>query len=79
MKKIVNWLKKNWNCESNLDGMFRVENEFIKANEVAAEENLRKLGWNILSTDTRIAFFGYRIQKENMIHDISLREALKMN
>jgi len=52
--------------------------EYINENEGKAIENLKKLGWTILSTDKRLAFYGYKIQKNDHICEVSLNEAMKM-
>ena len=77
---MISFLKKIWRemRRDSLTEMLDAEDKFIDENEPAALENLKRLGWAILSTDKRICFYSYRIQKGEHIHDVSLREALAM-
>lgn len=63
---------------SSLDQAFEEEGAYIKQHYNAARANLNKLGWQVLSEDTRLAFFSFKIQKGEHIHRVSLREALLM-
>lgn len=75
MEKIKNWFKEEFKHHPDA---FEVENKFLNEHKGEAVIHLEHLGWNILSTDRRIAFYGYRIQKGDKIYEVSLREALEM-
>lgn len=76
MKNI--WKKIKEYFRSELDRLIDTESVFISANKTIAENLLKELGWNILSTDDRVCFFGYKIQKGDKIYKVSLREVLKL-
>lgn len=77
MSKLKEWFKRNWNTEDSIDGLIRVEREFINANRQRAIEHLNNLGWNILSTDERVCFYSFKIQKgEHIINSVGIKEAL---
>lgn len=75
-QSIKAWWKKN--MRSDLDRIFEQENAFINKHRDAAIKNLESLGWAIISRDERVAFYGFRIQKGEHIHRVSLREALEI-
>lgn len=75
-ERFKKWWKEN--TRDHIDAMFEDESKFIDENEPAALANLERLGWAVINTDKRIAFYSYRIQKGEHIHEVSLREALKM-
>lgn len=81
MNKIIEqvktiFTKEAW--EGSLDRMMRLENDRINTLKDKAVKHLNKQGWTILSTNTTIAFYGYRIQKGNQIYTVSIDEALKI-
>jgi hypothetical protein len=63
---------------SNIDDLCDELRQSISENSPRAEENLKKLGWNIISVDRRLFFYSYRIQKGDSIHTVSITEALLM-
>lgn len=64
----------------NLSEMMQKEEDFIDKYDKIAVEKLSEKGWEVLSTDTRILFFGYKIWYKDtcFIQNVTLREALKM-
>lgn len=63
---------------SNIDDLVDEESAFVDENAPKAVAHLSRLGWRILSTDRRIFFYSFKIQKGDFIHEVSIREALKM-
>lgn len=63
---------------STLDEEIAHLDAYIQKNKVRAEENLKRNGWTILSTNTRLIDYGYKIQKNDHICRVSLDEALRI-
>lgn len=73
------WQKIRKAFRSDLDVTFEKAAEEIREKAPKAEARLKELGWNILSVDTRIVFYSFKIQKGEHIHRVSIDEALKMS
>lgn len=63
---------------SNIDEIVDEQSDFVRENAPKAVAHLESLGWRILSTDRRIFFYSFKVQKGDFIHEVSVREALKM-
>jgi len=75
-EKIKKWFKEN--TRSDIMEGLEEERKFLLDNAVEAEVNIKNKGWNILSRNTRVISYSYKIQKGNNIYEVSLREALKL-